>query len=130
MRLRLSPRSAAVFALPVALGGIVAVPTSAQAATYNGPLQITEVQYNGSEFIEFTNTSAAAVDMSGWSFSDSGRTPGAVSFSSVGTLPAGASFILAEDTESTFRAQWGLTACTGLKVIGGNTQNLGRSDEV
>ena len=49
-------------------------------------IRITEWMYSGDdgEFIEFTNTGAAAVDLTGWSFSDSARTPGAVPDASPG----------------------------------------------
>ena len=91
---------------------------SASAAVY-----ITEWQYNGSEYIEFTNMSSLPVDMTGWSFDDDSRAPGTVSFSPFGIIGAGESFILAEAPEATFRTEWSLP--TSVKVIGGNTTNFG-----
>ena len=92
------------------------------------PVAITEWMYNGSEFIEFTNLSGAAIDLSGWSFDDDSRTAGTVSLSGFGTLAAGEVVILAEDDAATFRAKWSLG--DGVKVIGGNSVNLGRNDEI
>lgn len=103
--------------------------TPAQAA-----IRITEWMYNGlgdggaGEYIEVTNTGAAPVDMTGWSFDDNGRTAGAQSLSAFGTLAPGESAILAEMAAADFRAEWGLGAA--VKVIGGNSNNLGRSDEI
>ncbi len=93
-------------------------------------IRITEWMYSGDdgEFIEFTNTGAASVDLTGWSFSDSARAPGAVSLSALGTIAAGESFILAEPTAEAFRTAWNLSAA--VKVLGENTANLGRGDEM
>ena len=52
--------------------------SSSQAA-----IVITEWMYSGDEFIEFTNTGSTAVDFTGWSYDDSTRTPGQVSFNPV-----------------------------------------------
>lgn len=89
---------------------------------------ITEWMYNGSEFIEFTNLSGAAIDLTGWSFDDDSRTAGTVSLSGFGTLAAGETVILAEADAATFRAQWSLADT--IKVIGDNGTNLGRNDEI
>lgn len=98
---------------------------TAQAAN---SVAITEWMYNGSEFIEFTNLSGAAIDMTGWSFDDDSRIAGTVSLSGFGTLAAGETVILAEADAATFRAQWSLADT--VKVIGGNGTNLGRNDEI
>lgn len=92
------------------------------------PVQITEWQYNGSEFVEFTNRGATAVDFGTYSYSDSARTPGDVSLAGFGVVLAGESVILAEVTAAAFRALWSLPA--SVKVQGSNTANLGRSDEI
>lgn len=93
-------------------------------------IRITEWMYGGDdgEFIEFTNTGAAAVDLTGWSFSDSARTPGAVPLGALGTIAAGESFILAEPTAAAFRTAWNLPAT--VKVLGENMANLSRGDEM
>ena len=109
----------ALFAAALSLG---------HAAHAASPIAITEWMYNGSEFIEFTNLSGAALDLSGWSFDDDSRTSGTVSLSDFGTLAAGESVILAEVDAATFRSEWSLAA--GVKVIGGNGTNLGRNDEI
>jgi predicted extracellular nuclease len=95
-------------------------------------IQITEWMYNGAdttgEYIEFTNLGASAVDFSGWSFDDASRTAGSFSLSALGLVAAGESVLLTEATAEDFRAAWGLSAA--VKVVGDNTQNLGRSDEI
>lgn len=91
-------------------------------------VQITEWMYNGSEFIEFTNLGSTSVDFTGWSFDDDSRTAGTVSLSAFGLVAAGESVILAEALAADFRLTWGLGA--GVNVIGGNTTNLGRNDEI
>lgn len=110
---------------PFLVAATLSLATAAQAA---GSVAITEWMYNGSEFIEFTNLSGAAVDLTGWSFDDDSRTAGTVSLSGFGTLAAGESAILAEADAATFRAQWSLAG--SVKVIGGNSVNLGRNDEI
>lgn len=96
--------------------------------TDNGYIRITEFQYNGSEFIEFSNVGGTAVDMTGWSFSDNARQPGAVNLSAYGIVQPGESVILTEEEEVDFRTRW--TLCNLVKIIGGNGVNLGRSDEI
>ena len=91
-------------------------------------IAITEWEYSGSEFIEFTNISASSVDLTGWSFSDSAAVAGSVPFDSLGTVLPGESFILSEATATNFRAAWGLPA--SIKVLGSNPQNLSRSDAI
>ncbi|MEA5616939.1 choice-of-anchor I family protein [Cronbergia sp. UHCC 0137] len=91
---------------------------------------ITEYIYSGGsgEFIEFTNLSANAVDMTGWSFDDDSRTAGTVDLSAFGTVEPGQSVILTEAPAETFRTAWGLSAT--VKIIGDLTANLGRADEI
>jgi predicted extracellular nuclease len=93
-------------------------------------IRITEWMYSGDdgEFIEFTNTGDAAVDLTGWSFSDSARIPGAVALGSLGTIAAGESFLVTEPAAALFRTAWSLPA--SVKVLGGNSANLGRGDEI
>ena len=109
---------------------LVSSPVAAFAAVPN--IQVTEWMYNGAgpigEYIEFTNLSGAAVDFTGWSFDDSSRAAGSMSLSSFGIVGAGESFILAEADEVSFRSAWSLAS--SIKVVGSNTNNLGRSDEI
>jgi predicted extracellular nuclease len=97
-------------------------------------MQITEYMYNGlgtgsiGEFVEFTNLSGSAIDMTGWSFDDNSRTPGSQSLSGFGLVAAGESVILTDDTATNFRTRWNLAGT--VKVIGGNANNLGRADEI
>ena len=96
-------------------------------ADTNG-MRITEYEYNGSEFVEFTNLGSTPVDMTGWSFSDNHEIAGNVPLSSFATVAVGESVILSQATADNFRTQWGLPE--SVKVIGSNSQNLGRSDEI
>lgn len=98
------------------------------AAGAQAQVQITEWLYNTSEFVEFTNLGKTAVDFSGWSFSDDARAPGAVSLSAFGLVKPGESVILSEAGTAAFRAAWSLSA--DVKIIGGNSKNLGRQDEI
>lgn len=109
----------------------VLVLTAAATAQAAG-IQITEWMYSGAngEFIEFTNTSNVPIDMTNWSYSDSDRQPGDVSFGSVfGVLQPGESVIFTEANPAAFRLAWGLPSW--IKVFGPNTNsNLGRNDEI
>jgi hypothetical protein len=98
-----------------------------QAAQAQG-IRITEWMYNGDEFVEFTNLGPAAIDLTGWSFDDDSRTPGAVDLSAFGIVQSGESVILAESSAADFRVMWALS--NAVKVIGDNTTNLGRADEI
>ncbi len=119
--------AAALTALSAVTAGLVVVASPTQAA--DGPLiRVTEVEYNGSEFVELTNVGTAAQDFTGWSFDDDSRTAGTVSLSGFGTVAAGESVILAESTADAFRTEWALAST--VKVIGSNAANLGRADEV
>jgi uncharacterized protein (TIGR03382 family) len=105
----------------------------AAAGSSMGAIRITEWMYNGAggtarEFVEITNTGGGSVDLTGWSFDDNSRAPGSFSLSGFGVLAAGQSAIICEPSAADFRTAWGLGAA--VKIIGGNTNNLGRADEV
>lgn len=121
-------KSLRIIAAALAIAG----PGAAFATVSLPNIQITEWMYNGTgttgEYIEFTNMGSVAVNFSGWSFDDSSRTPGSVSLSDFGLVGAGESVILTEATAAEFRSAWNLGA--SVKVIGGNTNNLGRGDEI
>lgn len=95
-------------------------------------IYITEWMYNGNgttgEYIEFTNLGGTAVDFTGWSFDDDSRNAGAVSLSAFGLVNPGESVILTEASASLFRSVWSLSG--SVDVIGNNTTNLGRADEI
>ncbi|MFL5730040.1 MAG: lamin tail domain-containing protein, partial [Cytophagaceae bacterium] len=99
-----------------------------------GAIRITEYMYNGNgvsgigEYVEFTNVGGANVDMTSWSFDDNTRTPGSQSLSAFGIVKPGESVIFTELAAGTFRSNWNL--CAGIKIIGGNTNGLGREDEI
>lgn len=119
-------RFPALRALPLLLSLLFASTASAQ-------MRITEFMYNTGaggegEFMEFTNVGALPIDMTGWSYDDSRREPGSVPLSNFGVVLPGESVILTEAVAASFRSGWGL--CDGVKVIGGLSQNLGRSDEI
>jgi predicted extracellular nuclease len=101
------------------------------AATAQADIRITEWMYSGAngEFVEFTNLGSAAVDMTGWSYSDTDRMPHDVDLSAFGTLSPGQSAILTEANAATFRLVWELTM--SVPIIGSNNNSqLGRSDEI
>jgi predicted extracellular nuclease len=105
------------------------------AATAHAQMRITEWMYNGKldgsglgEFVEFTNTGSTAIDMTNWSFDDNSRTPTSTSLSAFGSVAPGESVILTDATAAAFRTAWGLSGA--LKIVGGNSDNLGRSDEI
>ncbi len=115
----------------LAMAGVfVGMVGSAQAAVSG--VKITEWMYSpaGSpgEFVEFTNFGSTAVDFTNWSYDDNSRVAGSDSLSSFGSVAAGESVIITEADANTFRSAWKLSST--IKVIGGITNNLGRSDEI
>ncbi len=98
-------------------------------------VRITEYMYSGpgGEFIEITNLDTIAADLTGWSFDDSNRTPGAFSIGGLGTLQPGETGIITEADAEAFRTHWGLPISQ--KIVGdlglnGIGNNLGRNDEI
>ncbi len=114
------------------IGLVVLLATGAGSA--RAAVQITEWMYNGNasgsigEFVELTNRGPAAVDMTGWSFDDDSRAAGTISLSAFGVVAPGESVVLTDDTAAAFKSAWSLPAAA--KVIGGNTANLSRNDEI
>lgn len=113
-----------------AILAVSAILFAAMTNSSQGAMRITEWMYSGnsSEFIEFTNTGASPVDMTGWSYDDDSATPGVVSLSAFGVVAPGESVILSEGTAADFRTSWSLPAA--VKVIGGNAANLSRNDVI
>jgi hypothetical protein len=93
-------------------------------------VRITEFMYSGvnGEFVEITNTGAAAVDLGAWSVDDDSNVAGSFPVGALGTLAPGESAVITEAVASDFRTAWGL--CASAKVVGGNGQNLGRNDVI
>jgi hypothetical protein len=93
-------------------------------------VRITEFLYSGNdgEFVEITNTGANAVDLTGWSFDDDSNVAGSFPIGALGTLAAGESAVITEAAATNFRTAW--QRCPASKVLGGNTQNLGRNDVI
>ncbi len=100
--------------------------------TANAQMRITEWMYSsnlgGDEWIEFTNVGTTAIDMSGWSYDDSSELAGTFLLDSLGVVAPGDSVIITEGDATTFRSAWSLPA--SVAVLGGYTNNLGRSDEI
>lgn len=94
-------------------------------------MYITEWMYDGvaasQEFIEFTNVGTTPVDITGWSFDDDSRVPFTVDLSAFGVVAPGQSVVLTEADAGAFATEWSLM---GVAIIGGNTTNLGRNDEI
>jgi hypothetical protein len=120
----------ALTALLAATLGLVPLTIAAAppASAASADVRITEWEYNGSEFAELTNLGDDHVDLTGWSFDDNSRTPGSFDLSAAGAVAPGESILLTEDPAETFRSAWNLGA--DVTIIGSNTQNLGRSDEI
>lgn len=99
------------------------------AGSASAQIRITEWAYSAGsgEYVEFTNVGASPIDMTGWSYDDDSRAAGTVSLSGFGTVAPGQSVILAEDTASSFAASWNLS---GVSIVGSNTTNLSRNDEI
>ncbi|MDZ4821698.1 MAG: lamin tail domain-containing protein [Planctomycetota bacterium] len=110
------------------LAAIVAVAFSAVEA--KAAMHITEWMYSGSpgEYIEFTNTGATPVDMTGWSYDDDSQIPGTFSLSGFGIVAPSESVVITETSAATFRTAWGLPLST--KILGGYSSNIGNGDEI
>jgi Lamin Tail Domain/Secretion system C-terminal sorting domain len=103
------------------------------AGAASAQIRITEYMYNGGgtglgEFVELTNVGSTAISMAGWSFDDNSRIAGSESLAAFGTVQPGESVIFTELAAEAFRTAWAMP--TSVKIIGGNTNNLGRSDEI
>jgi hypothetical protein len=97
-------------------------------------MRVSEWMYSGisGEFVEFTNMSQNAIDMTGWSFDDDHATAGAFDLSGFGVVQPGESVLITESPADAFRTAWGLSP--SVKIIGelGVTtgHNLARNDEI
>lgn len=103
----------------------LSVSTSAQAGIF-----ITEWMYSGDdgEFVELCNIGGPAVDMTGWSYDDNTQLPGSIDLSIFGIVNPDQCVIISELDALTFNNNWSLGATVA--ILGGNTENLGRSDEI
>lgn len=95
-------------------------------------IRITEYTYGPptgtGEFVEITNVGTTPVDLTGWSFDDNSRASGSFSLSAIGILQPQESAVITESVAATFRTVWGISST--IKVAEGNTNNLGRVDEI
>lgn len=96
----------------------------------NASIRITEWMYSGNpgEYVELTNIGLAPIDMTGWSYDDIDDVAGTTSLSAFGIVLPGETVLFTEASEALFRAAWSLP--TTINVIGGNTNNLGRADQI
>jgi predicted extracellular nuclease len=115
---------------PLTLAFATACVLAFGAVRASAAISITEWAYQGGggEFVEFTNLGATAVDMTGWSFDDNSGAAGSFSLSGFGVVAPGESVIVTDITAAAFRTEWNLAPT--VKVVGENTQNLGRADEI
>ena len=107
-----------------------AVLSATLASVAQAGMRITEWAYaaGSGEYVEFTNTGNAPIDMTGWSYDDDSQLPGVFSLSAFGTVAPGESVLITESSAVDFRLAWSLPA--EIKVLGGYTNNLGRNDEI
>ncbi|MBZ0172713.1 MAG: lamin tail domain-containing protein, partial [Phycisphaerales bacterium] len=109
-------------------------PLSVNYAFGAGGVRITEWGYSldSGEFIEFTNLTDAAIDMTGWSYDDGAAVAGEFDLSAFGSVAAGESVVLTEAEAEAFRVAWGLDP--SVKIIGELGvmvgHNLGRNDQI
>lgn len=92
-------------------------------------MRITEFAYSAvnGEYIEFTNIGATPIDMTGWSYDDDSNIPGTTLLSAFGIVNPGESVILTEAVAAAFATAWNLA---GVDVIGENSNNLSRNDQI
>jgi len=99
-------------------------------------LQITEYAYSAShgEYVELTNRSQQAIDLSGWTLKDDQINLPGFSLSSAGVLQSGETLVITENVEAAFRAAWNLPSQNKilgqLGAVGVGGQNFGRSDQI
>jgi hypothetical protein len=112
----------------IAIGAAAALAQPAPAAVVWTEWMYSSVA-DGFEFFEITNTGASPVDLTDWSYDDDSRTPDTLPLTPLGTLAPGESAIITEAlTADDFRTEW--SAPASLKVLAGNTVNIGRADEL
>jgi hypothetical protein len=109
--------------LGAGLGAILFAAGSALANVY-----ITEFSSdagNGThlEYVEFTNTGAAPVDMTGWSEDDSHGDAGTHSLAGLGILQPGESGILTQADAAAFRSFWGSQLSASVPIAGPYTND-------
>lgn len=83
---------------------LAAASVAGSAGLASAGIRITEYMYSGNagEFIEFTNLGDVAIDMTGWSYDDDSREPGALDLSAFGLVAPGESVVITEDLAESF----------------------------
>jgi uncharacterized protein YjiK len=97
------------------------------------PIRITEFSYQlrdfgEAEFVELTNVGSTAVNLAGWSYSDSTTPAGTFDLSGLGVVAPGESVVFTDVAAPAFRTYWGL--CSAVKVLGGSAPGLGNGDQI
>ncbi|MBX3743354.1 MAG: lamin tail domain-containing protein [Akkermansiaceae bacterium] len=89
---------------------------------------------NNGDWFEITNTGGSPIDVTGWTWDDSSRTPGSSNFGTLTVIAAGQSVIICEEpigSESTWLGDWGLSGVVVSTIGGSSFQGLGAGgDEV
>ena len=99
-------------------------------------IQLTEWMYSGNhgEFVEFTNRSTQAIDLTGWVLKDDQIALPGFSLSSLGIIEPGESFVVTDNIAENFRTAWNLPANAKvlgeLGVVGVGGENFGRNDQI
>jgi hypothetical protein len=102
----------------------------------NQPLQITEFMYSGNhgEYVEITNRSGQAVDLTGWELKDDQVALAGFSLAAAGSLQPNETLIVTESLADNFRTAWNLPPTAKvlgqLGAVGVGGQNYGRSDQI
>lgn len=125
--------SAALVLVASGATALLVAPSAHAAGTAN--IQITEFAYGGlasyagdsgdGEYIELTNTGAAAQDLTGWHYNTTDSVTGAVDLSSLGTVAPGESAVITDLTPADFRTEWGLRSSVKVVNDGSVTLNKG-----
>lgn len=94
-------------------------------------LLVTEIQSDGlADFWELTNVSGAPINLGGYKWTDSARTPvGAVAIPAGATIAPGESVIFTATAAATFRTQWGLADSVQV-FTGAGAPGLGMNDGI
>ena len=103
--------------------GLSAALLLASAGAASAQMRITEYSASPApEFVEFTNMGNAAIDLTGWSWSDSDEQPGDQPLlGTFGLVQSHESVIFTEGDPTDFRTRWGLPG--SVNVVGGNTNS-------
>jgi hypothetical protein len=100
------------------------------------PIQITEWMYSGNhgEFVELTNRSATAVDLSNWVLKDDNLALPGLPLTALGVIQPGEAVVITDADAAAFRSAWNLPASVRiiglLGSVGVGGSNYGRNDQI